>query len=519
MSLDLNWTPLEEEWDNSWLVDPELDVVWKMRDEGLVPFEVDFEAGRERRRIWVPLPGSQSAFLATDVYEVLYEGTRGPGKTDALLMDFLSGVGRGWGSDWQGILFRKTYPELSDVINKTNKWFPLLCPGAKFNKADHTWTFPGGEQLRLRHMAKPEDYQKYHGHAYPWIGWEELCNWVDDVCYKRMMSCSRATNPNIPKVVRATTNPYGPGHNWVKARWRLPGKRGVLITDSVDQDGNIELPRLAIHGSIRENKILLAADPQYMQKVRSAARNPAELAAWVEGSWDITAGGMFDDIWRDRVHVVPQVPVRLLPRGWRIDRSFDWGSSKPFAVLWFAESNGEPFEWNGRTYGRVKGDTYVIMEWYGGSKITPNEGLKMLATDIAIGLKDREVDEEINKRVQPGPADASIYDEENGNNIAKDMEKKGVRWQPADKGPGSRKQGWEMVRKALAAALPPKDNGPREQPGLFVMDSCVETIRTFPHLSRDDKDLDDVNTELEDHIADVIRYRIRRKIRGARQTG
>src|SRR5574343_128018 len=518
MSLDLNWSPLEDNWDDSWLVDPDLNVVWKHREEGLVPVEVDFETGRERRRICVPLPGSQSAFLASSVYEVLYEGTRGPGKTDALLMDFLSGVGRGWGSDWQGILFRKTYPELSDVITKSNKWFPLLCPGAKFNKADHTWTFPGGEQLRLRHMAKPEDYQKYHGHQYPWIGWEELTNWVDDVCYKRMMSCSRSPRPEIPKVIRSTTNPYGPGHNWVKLRWKLPRARGILITDSTDTEGNLELPRIAIHGNIHENKILLAADPHYIQKVRSAARNPSELAAWVHGSWDVTAGGMFDDLWRDDVHIVPRIPLKAIPAGWRVDRSFDWGSSKPFAVLWFAEANGEPLTYNGVTYGKVRGDTYLIMEWYGCKAGVPNEGVKMLAKEVGAGIRDRQQDEAIDKRVKAGPADASIFDEENGNNIAKDMALKGVSWQPADKAPGSRKQGWEMIRKMLNGALPRKDHGPREEPGLFVFDWCTETLRTFPHLSRDDKDLDDVNTDLEDHIADAIRYRIRRKIRGAQQS-
>lgn len=517
LDLDLNWVPMEEAWDDSWVADPNLNVIWKNRDEGLVPFEVDFDLGRERRRIWVPLPGSQSAFLASDVYEVLYEGTRGPGKTDALLIDFLSGVGRGWGREWRGILFRQTYPQLSDVINKTLKWFPLLRPGAKFNRSLHEWTFPDGEQLRLAHMAVPDDYGRYHGHAYPWIGWEELTGWVDDVCYKRMMSCSRSPHPAIPKVVRSTTNPYGPGHNWVKARWRLPRARGIIITDSVDSEGNLELPRLAIHGHIQENKILMLADPQYIQKVRSAARNPSELAAWVHGSWDVTAGGMFDDIWRDDIHIVPRVPLKLIPRGWRIDRSFDWGSSKPFAVCWFAESNGEPFTYNGVTYGKVKGDTYQISEWYGCTKGVANEGLKMLAKDVAQGIRDRQQDDNIDGRVKPGPADASIYDEENGNNIAKDMEKRGVKWQPADKSPGSRKQGWEMIRKMLDGALPPKDNGPREEPGFFVMDSCPETIRTFPHISRDDKDLDDVNTDLEDHIADAIRYRIRRKIRGAQQ--
>lgn len=468
---------------------------------------------------WAPQPGSQFAFAMAwqQAFEVLYEGTRGPGKTDSLIMDFYQHVGRGFGAEWRGVLFRQTYPQLSDVIAKTEKWFPLVCPGAKYNRAEHVWTFPQGEVLMLRHMKNPADYWNHHGHAYPWIGWEELCNWPDDKCYKVMMSCSRSTRPGMPRAYRATTNPYGPGHNWVKARWRLPHGRGRIIRDSF-VDGYPEPPRLAIHGTLRENRILLHADPGYVQKIRSAARNASELAAWLEGSWDILAGGMFDDLWRGEVHVVPSVPLQLIPKGWKIDRAFDWGSSAPFAVCWFAESNGEPFVYNGRTYGKVRGDVYQIQEWYGWDGRTRNEGLRMLAVEVAQGIVDREEDWEIRKRVKPGPADSSIFDDENGNCIARDMQRKGVRWNAADKGPGSRKQGWEQIRKRLKGALPPVEGGPREMPGFFVFDWCYQTVETFPTLPRDDKDLDDVDTDAEDHIGDAIRYRIRKKLRGAVQS-
>ena len=42
------------------------------------------------RVIWQPLPGSQTRFLTCPVFEALLEGTRGGGKTDALLMSFSS---------------------------------------------------------------------------------------------------------------------------------------------------------------------------------------------------------------------------------------------------------------------------------------------------------------------------------------------------------------------------------------------------------------------------------------------
>ena len=125
---------------------------------------------------WTPQPGSQKAFMSCPVREVLYEGTRGPGKTDALLMDFGQHVGQGFGADWRGIIFRKTFPELKDIIAKSLKWFPLIWPTAKYNRADHTWTWSDGEQLIFAFMEREEHYWKYHGHNYAYIGWEELTN-------------------------------------------------------------------------------------------------------------------------------------------------------------------------------------------------------------------------------------------------------------------------------------------------------------------------------------------------------
>ena len=465
--------------------------------------------------IWKPQAGSQEMFLTCPLFEVLYEGTRGPGKTDALLMDFCQHVGRGYGAGWKGILFRQTYKQLTDVISKTKKWFPQIWPTAKYNATEHHWVWPEGETLLLRQFARHDDYWNYHGHEYPWVGWEELCNWADDVGYKRMMSTCRSSEKGIPRRYRATTNPYGPGHNWVKARWRLPQSRGLIIRDSLDEDNRPEAPRIAIHGHLLENKILLDADPGYMDRLRGSARNEAELKAWMEGSWDIVAGGMFDDLWDPKTHVIPAFPV---PHSWRIDRSFDWGSSAPFSVGWWAESDGTDVSLSdGKVLATVRGDLFRIAEWYGWRKNKPNEGLRMLASDVAKGIVEREILWGIHGRVKAGPADTAIYTVENGRSIAMDMAKpfrrdngemvKGVHWTRADKRPGSRKTGWEMLRRALSKSV--RDGKPREEPGIFIFENCTHFMRTVPVLPRDEKDLDDVDTKAEDHVADEARYRVR----------
>lgn len=473
---------------------------------------------------WSPQQGSQVIFLSCPVFECLYEGTRGPGKTDALIMDFVAGVGKGWGAEWRGILFRRTYPELADIVNKCNKWLPLMCPGATFNKSDYTWTFANGEQLMLRHARIEQDYWAYHGHAYPWIAWEELTNWPDDKLFRKMMSCCRSTNPNLPRKYRATCNPYGVGHNWVKRRYRLPQMRGIVIDDAVDAEGNPEPQRVAIHGSIHENQILLKADPDYISRLRASARNKAELMAWLYGSWDIVAGGMFDDVWEATVHVVEPFPV---PRSWRVDRSFDWGSSKPFSVGWWAESDGTDAVYpDGRRRRTLRGDLFRIEEWYGCSPKESNTGLHMQAKDVARGIKEREADMLerglVSGRFGIGVADSAIAATDNGPSVRSDMLSVGVDWEMADKSPGSRKQGWEQVRKLLRGAMnvtpdgKPKQ-GPREEPGMFFFRVCKDAIELIPSMPRSDKDLDDIDTDAEDHIADELRYRARNRIRAARQ--
>ena len=59
--------------------------------------------------IWQPNSRAQALFLSCPYPELLFGGARGPGKTDSLLMAFLQFVGRGFGPDWKGIVFRQTY--------------------------------------------------------------------------------------------------------------------------------------------------------------------------------------------------------------------------------------------------------------------------------------------------------------------------------------------------------------------------------------------------------------------------
>ena len=391
--------------------------------------------------------------MSCPIFEVLYHGNRGGGKTLCLIMDYGQHVGMGNGSAWRGILFRQTYKQLGDVIAKTREWFPkIFGKKAKYNTTNSSWEWDTGERLLLRHFMRESDYDDYHGHEYPWIGWEELTKWKTDAGYRKMMSTCRSANKDLPRKIRATTNPYGPLHNFVKMRFRLEGTykigAGPVIKDSYDIDGNLEEPRVAIKSSLEENKILLDADPNYLQRVLAAARNDAERKAWKTGDWDIVAGGMFDDVWKPQQHILEPFDI---PDTWRIDRSLDWGSSKPYSYGLWAQSDGsDVLLKNGKYRSTIPGDIFRIAEIYGWNG-EPNKGCRKLATEVGRDIAELETNRFGPGRVLPGPADNAIFDVNEGRAISRDLGRpvrlKSGRIVPgpifirSDKSPGSRKTG------------------------------------------------------------------------------
>jgi len=441
-----------------------------------------------------PQPGPQSKFLACPANEILYGGARGGGKSYGLLLDWVAHAAR-HGNDARGILLRRTMPELEDMLDKARELLPRM--GWQYFEQKKTWVSPQGASLKMRYLERDQHADRYQGHAYTWIGLDEAGSWPRPDPIDKLRATLRSAAGVKPRMI-LSANPGGVGHNWIKRRYIDPVKPYELQAEIT---GGARWTIAFIPAKFEDNPILQQADPGYID--RATDKLPDWLAkAWRDGNWDIVAGGMFDDVWSPEHHIIQPFPI---PKSWRIDRSFDWGSSHPFSVGWWAESDGTDVKLNdGSIRTTVRGDLFRIAEWYGWNG-RPNEGCRMLAKDVARGIKEKEASMGYN--VQPGPADSSIFDVENGQCLADDMAQIGIRWDKADKSPGSRRTGAEQLRAMLSGAVP--KNGPREEPGLFVFDTCRNFIRTVPSLPRDDKDIEDVDTDAEDHIYDEVRYRIR----------
>jgi hypothetical protein len=461
-------------------------------------------------------------------------------------MRFRRLVGRGYGSFWRGIIFDLEYKDLADLIVQSKRLFNVFEDGARFlsSPTELKWVWPTGEELLFRHGKSEDDYWGFHGQEFPFIGFNELTKQKDDGLYTAMFSCMRTSFrsedyplkngqllPPIPLESFSTTNPFGIGHSWVKKRFIDPVSRGTVqrhkqavLNPQTHKEEIITLTRVAIHGSWRENPYL---DPKYIATLM-AIKDPNKKKAWVDGSWDVTSGGRFDHLWDESVHVIK--PFKI-PSSWRVDRSHDWGEAKPFANLWWAESDGTTVEVDGSAKAYPPGTLFLIGEWYGCPPDELNTGINMPSVEVAKGVKwidqrlqGEEADQPISvtrgqvnilpdicKKVVSGPADSSIYNTgDNEMSIGEKMENQGVYWKEANKKPGSRINGASLFCDMLSAAVEAKnkESGLPEEPALYVFEHCRGWISRVPILPRDTKNPDDVDTEAEDHDWDATRYRV-----------
>jgi hypothetical protein len=230
----------------------------------------------------------------------------------------------------------------------------------------------------------------------------------------------------------------------------------------------------------------------YVRKLQMTG-SPELVRAWLEGDWDIIDGAYFPE-WSHKKHVLRPI---ALPEWWHRYRSMDWGSSSPFSVGWWAVATEELKHPDGPVIPR--GAIVRYREWYGAS--APNVGLKLTAEEVAEGIKSREKGDVGKDQVMSGVLDPAAFNADGGPSIAERMSSKGVYFNRADNKRTAKRGalgGWDQVRARL--------KGDGERPGLFVFSTCDGFIRTFPALQHDPQNLEDVNTEQEDHAPDEARY-------------
>lgn len=430
---------------------------------------------------WRPNPGAQEFALMQppSVFEILYGGQRGGGKTDAGMV----WIGhRRWtdinGNDhpvythprYRGLVIRKNADDLSDWIERFR--FMYAGIGANIGYRPYEIRFPSGAFLRTGHLKDDQAYTKYMGHEYQSTLIEELTQIPFEKWFLQLISSSRSTVPELKAQVFSTTNPGGRGHGWVKKRYVDPAPPSTVFTD---QEG---INKIFIPAGVEDNPVLIKNDPAYVKRLDAIKHVDEDLyKAWRLGSWDVFAGQAFRE-WSYEKHVIDGVRNKIEFSLDICDKfiTFDWGYRDKAVAHWLALTPENRFG-----FRRI----YLYREIVR-TETDPEAWAALIKrfTDV----------EKVKFMVLPHDCFAHKLDKVTiADTFAKDIKINIVRGDTLAK--GARLNRKAVLHRYLADA-------PDGQPYLLVHPSCRDFITSVPELQYDERNVEDVDTTGDDHAYD-----------------
>lgn len=447
------------------------------------------------KELIMPKPNpKQLRFMKAKAKHVAYGGARGGGKS--------------WIVRWMAALFSLAFSEIKILIVrktlkelKNNHIRPLkkiLRAGKKkgslasYNTTEKEFTFPNGSVISFGYCACEADLDQYQGAEYDIIFLEEAGQLMEE-WIKKIVLCIREPN-GLPKRIYYTLNPGGPSHAYFKR---------LFIDRRFEEDEDPDSYEF-IQALVTDNEPLMRNSPEYVSELKHLP--PKLRKAWLEGDWDIFEGQFFEDFriepdvmaahehgvdlskeelreQRRWCHVIDPIPLDSgEARRWTVFRSYDYGYNKPFSCAWWAVD--------------YDGVMYRVLELYGCTE-TPNEGLKWTVDQqfAEIARIEREHPWLKGKNIT-GVADPAIFAENGGPSMAETAMKYGVYFTPGD---NKREAGWMQFHYRLQF----DENGFSR---MYIYENCKGFIRTIPLMMYDEHRLEDLDTKLEDHIADESRY-------------
>ena len=444
--------------------------------------------------IWTPT-AKQQLLLSCPVYEVMFGGAAGGGKSDALLLDHVKQhrvvhehyQATGIRTRGRAILLRKEFGRLKDLMFRAANLFPVVSGGKmRWRENDHMWYCECGYRFEFGHLEGAQDHLNYVGQEFSAIYIDQ----VEEIPYEQysMLKTRVRTSEEILKpllCIRLTANPMGRHADWVKKRFVEPNRKGFqVITEVIEtSQGPVERTRVFIPSTLRDNPYL---PKEYEAELLSAPEHIRR--ALLDGDWDVTPGSFFGDVFDPRIHVIDDLgPTEIrIPSNWPVFRAGDWGSRAPACCLWIAVDND--------------GLLIVLDELYGPGEEATRWAKRILAIEEKWGWAERKEGIVYAISKLEGWVDPAAFASHDGPPVSEKMFELGVNWYPAE---NERKAGWAEVRRRLME----RGGASFKIPGLRVTRRCTNLIRTLPNLTSPESDshgdMDDIDTKQEDHACFV----------------
>jgi hypothetical protein len=463
---------------------------------------------------WSPQLGPQSDLCECPLGEIFFGGARGGGKTDGVL-GLWALKERRYKKHFNAIMFRPTTVSAEDAIERSRQIYMPL--GGRFNESKLRWRMPNGGRVSFAYLESASDADVYQGRNVTDAWVEEAGQYPTPRPIDRLFGLLRSAH-GVPTQLILTANPGGAGQHWIRERYRMaPFPKGPIVFKRGSH-------RVAVIPSrITDNRILLSADPEYVNRLAMVG-SPQLVRAWLEGDWSAVEGAFFTE-WSEEKHVVAPFAV---PTDWLRFRSADWGSFAPFSIGWWAVASDayQIQSGNGKLGDRLlsrggaesdrsgsvsrtipRGALVRYREWYG------QVGGKLTAEQVANGIVQRERLDR--NKLTYGVLDPSAFLESGGPSIAERInqvmvanrlatfraaDNRRVTRNIGDQQKSGPMGGWDQMRQRLI--------GNDGVPMLYCFSTCTDSIRTIPVLQHDDVRAEDLDSDAEDHAADEWRYAV-----------
>ena len=428
----------------------------------------------------------QREFHASTADEVLYGGAAGGGKSYAICWDAFMRCMRYPGT--HAYLFRRTYPELEMTLIRT---MLSIVPKelGRYTARNHEMRFVNGSCAHFCHLSNEgEGLLKYQGAEIHWLYMDELTHFTKAM-YDYLRTRLRARSDlGIVPCVRCASNPGGPGHAWVKARF-VDSTHGGLHPCRMEVKSEVlgcgqEREIRYIPATVRDNPHITGDYVMELEQKPRALRDALLL-----GKWDAFDGQAFPEFTDDPRHYDDGLHTHVIrpfdiPWHWPRYVSFDHGYTRPYSFgVWAVDEEGRVYRYK-ELYGCVQGEA--------------NRGVMLTPGEIGQNLA-RLLEDETREGVPVmGVADPAIWDRSRGMSVEEQIRRvnAGVCF---CRGDNTRLPGKMQLHERLKF-------GEDGRPMLYVFTTCRDFIRTIPSLAYDRRKPEDIDTAGEDHIYDETRY-------------